>query len=116
VETDVRRAAVLLALALLAGCDGARIVQGQVLDGTGKPVAGASVQLFGDSERPPPAYAVRTDSDGQYRLAKISNALGKKRLRLIVSKNGYKTYDQAFDSSFNQPHTADITLERDDGK
>jgi hypothetical protein len=108
----VHRFTVLFAVILLAGCDGVHIAQGRVLDSKGKPIAGASVQLLKTTETPSPTSPVKTDADGSYNLGMIDDPFGKKKLRLITSKDGFKNYDATFDSSIGKPHTADVTLER----
>jgi len=109
----MHRFAVLFAVILLAGCDGMRGVQGRALDSDGKPIAGASVQLLKTTETPSPAPPVKTDANGSYNLAVIDNSLSKIKLRLIISKDGFKTYDATLDLSLGESHKADITLERD---
>jgi hypothetical protein len=109
----MHRCAILFAVGLLAGCDGMRGTKGRIVDSEGKPIAGASVRLFKATETPPSASPIKTDANGSYNLAMIDNSLNKKKLRLIIAKDGFKNYDATFDLSLGQSLTVDITLERD---
>lgn len=65
-------------LLLATGCDSQNVIDGQVVDPWGNPLAGATVMIVGGQERP------LTDDNGAYRLAAVPG-----ELKLKAGKKGY---------------------------
>jgi hypothetical protein len=91
----------LLALILLTlGCDGGSKVVGHVYDADNKPVENASVRFERiEKGKPESAYKCesKTDNSGKFSCGFVHEPFEVK-LKLIVSKDGYKTYDTQFTS------------------
>jgi hypothetical protein len=86
--TDMRRSHlpfwVLLPI-LIAGCDGILVVNGRVLDETGKAISGAKVSVY--SAMP----SVLADDTGCFHVAKITG-WSKHDAAFLVEARGYQTY------------------------
>jgi hypothetical protein len=103
-KTMLRACAIVTAVSL-AACDGFTGIKGHVRDPKGQPVEGAKVVL--KTERT--AYGEeKSAQDGSYSLF-TSNAPLKFKMRLVISKEGYRTYEKDFDSCAKYVH--DVNLE-----
>ncbi len=112
----MRRKFALLALVLLAGCDGYYGYEGRILAVDGKPIPGASVHFSKTISGKTWAADCTSDANGRYALGLVGSPFGKEPYTLTVSKNGFKTYTEAMKISSNAPRPKDISLERDDGQ
>jgi len=104
-ESAVLRACIIVTLVSLVACDGFTGIKGHVRDPKGQPVEGAKVVL--KTERT--TYREeKSAQDGSYSLF-TSNAPLKFKMRLVISKEGYRTYEKDFDS--NEHYVHDVVLE-----
>ena len=96
-------------LCLVTSCDGGTSISGHVRDSSGKPIEGAKVNLyagdrtnFGDTSR----------TNGYYQTSIMHAPFNDVQVKLTVSKEGFKTYEQTFLSGeANKQKTYDVTLE-----
>ena len=120
-----RSSLILVAIVLTAfvlGCDGASHISGHVYDSNDKPVNNAKI-LFEDaaSEKSdhPEYYQYRTETNGEGRFnAGIMHAPFDIKLRLTVTKEGFRTYVTEFYSSdahkmVDDKHELSIVLEKE---
>jgi hypothetical protein len=71
---------------LVLGCDGHFAVDGRVLDGSGRPIAGATVARGGVQPHP-----IVTDARGCFHLSGMCSFVGHDEL-LAISAPGYQRY------------------------
>jgi len=105
-KTSLPGLALLLVLAISSvACDGFTTVKGHVRDSKGLAIDGAKVILKTEKT----TYREdTTEKDGSYSIF-TSNAPFKFKMKLIITKQGYKTYEKDFDSNSTYEH--DVTLE-----
>jgi hypothetical protein len=85
--------------------DGGAIVEGRVLDESGKPIKGAKVVLVSRGAK----AGSESRDDGSYDVGVI-HAPRAPTGTLTVSKEGYETYQQQFTSREELGHKRDIML------
>ena len=93
-HTDLVLLMLVISLLALTSCDGFTTIRGYVRDKTGKPIEGARVILKSDSR----VYQDETTpKDGSY-LLDTTNEPFKFQMKLVVSKDGYETFEKSFES------------------
>lgn len=111
----MRTVLLLLLVSFAAGCSGPveDVVEGEVVDSAGKPVAGAEVRLFPDDDLlgDTTGHRTVTDARGRFRVS-IGHAPGADlRLRLVVNQTGYSGRAITFTSSDRRPLPPRIALD-----
>jgi hypothetical protein len=95
----------VLWLLLCLGCDGYTAVHGTIRDGAGALVAGATVVFNAKGSAYP--KKVTSAADGTYRVGS-THGWWHAPLTLVVSKEGYRSVEQEFNS--NGEHTREINI------
>ncbi|HLM02991.1 MAG TPA: carboxypeptidase-like regulatory domain-containing protein [Pyrinomonadaceae bacterium] len=99
-------AAVILVFPFITlGCDGATSVTGNIMDEDGKPVAVAVVMLEVDGRK----EERRSNAAGYYEIG-LTHAPFKSKAKPAVSKTGYQSFEQEFESQLEIGRERDIIL------
>ncbi|HEX8734573.1 MAG TPA: carboxypeptidase-like regulatory domain-containing protein [Pyrinomonadaceae bacterium] len=98
-------AVVLVFLLVVTACDGATSVDGNITDEDGNPVADAIVVLEADGIKD----EHKSSAAGFYQVGATHSPF-KVKIKLAVSKTGYETYVQEFDSKEKLGRRRDIIL------
>jgi len=93
---------------VLVGCDGYTAVHGRVRDESGAPIAGATV-IFAPKGSAHPKQ-VTSSLDGTYKVGSTHAPFRHVPLTLVVTKEGYKSVEKAFDSTREHQRQIDIVL------
>jgi hypothetical protein len=96
---------VLVFLLVVIACDGGTAVSGNITDEDGNPVAEAIVVLEADGIKD----EHKSDAAGFYHVGATHSPF-KVKIKLTVSKAGYETYEQEFDSQEKLGRRRDIIL------
>lgn len=98
-------AVVLVFLLIVLGCDGATRVTGNITDEDGKPIADALIVLEVDGRKD----ERRSNAAGFYEVG-LTHAPFKSKAKLSVSKTGYQSFEQEFESQLEIGRERDIIL------
>ena len=85
----------VITIFLILGCDGGASAKGKILDEQGKPIKDAKVVL--DVDNGDRKFETKSNTDGNYYLGGVV-APYRLRTKLIVSKDGYQTSEEIFES------------------
>jgi hypothetical protein len=92
---------------IVLGCDGSTNISGKVVDESGKPIVNAKVNLKIGTE----IKNTETKTDGSYTIFE-THAPFKMTYKLTVTKEGFQTYEQTFDSKEELGYKRDIILKK----
>jgi hypothetical protein len=98
---------VIILLVVGLSCDGTTKIEGRIFNEKGKPVQGAQVTLKIDSK----TLNAETKSDGSYAFFE-THAPFQMTYKLTVSKEGFQTYEQPFESKKELGYKRDIILKK----
>jgi hypothetical protein len=96
-------------LCLFMACDGGTSISGHVRDVSGKSIEGAKVALNADDRT---NVGETSRADGYYQTSIMHAPYKDVQVKLTVSKEGFKTYEQTFLSGeASKQKTYDVVLE-----
>jgi hypothetical protein len=95
-------------LLLCVGCDGYTAVHGTIRDESGAPVAGATVIFTPKGSAYP--KQVTSSLDGTYKVGSTHVPFRHLPLTLVVTKEGYRSVEKAFNSTREHQRQIDIVL------
>lgn len=103
-----------IAMLSLCGCDAIISVEGNIVDGQGKPVEGATVELqMGANPKGPPETTTET---GAYRVMDTygGTLFGKPEIMLTAEKVGFKKHTEKIDGTKAYQKGHSITLQAEE--
>ena len=99
--------ALLIFLFIGLACDGGVSLTGQVLDENGNPINEAKILLIVGEKK----MEEKSRKDGSYNIGGVVSPY-KNKTTLTVSKEGFQTFEQSFDSQEEVGRKRDIVLKK----